>query len=90
MLQMFSINLKDLNEHFSILQVPVDGGFTNWGDFSPCSVTCGGGSQTHSRSCTNPPPSNGGQDCAGPRTQTQECNNDTCPGTYNDNLKNTR
>ena len=37
MLQMFSINLKDLNEHFSILQVPVDGGFTNWGNFSPSS-----------------------------------------------------
>ena len=68
-------------------QVPVDGGFTNWGDFSPCRVTCGSGSRIRSRNCTNPPPTNGGQDCVGPRTQTQAYNRDACPSMYNNNIK---
>ena len=38
----------------------VDGGWSGW---SECSVSCGGGSQ--SRSCTNPAPEHGGDDCTG-------------------------
>ena len=78
---------KEMNERIMITQLPVDGRFTNWGNFSPCSVTCGGGSQTRSRSCTSPPPSNGGQDCVGARTQTESCNSDACPGTYHNNIR---
>ncbi|XP_078378562.1 coadhesin-like [Oculina patagonica] len=60
---------------------PIDGNYTAWTEWSDCSVTCGGGSQTRSRSCTNPPPQNGGKNCdeLGPGDQTQECNPDPCP-----------
>ncbi|CAH3021140.1 unnamed protein product, partial [Porites evermanni] len=42
----------------------IDGGYTDW-SASDCSVTCGGGTQTLTRTCTNPPPSNGGKNCSG-------------------------
>ncbi|XP_078354722.1 uncharacterized protein LOC144639299 isoform X2 [Oculina patagonica] len=66
---------------------PTDGGYTDW-SASECSVTCGGGTQTLSRTCTNPPPSNGGKDCSelGPDKKTQECGTQPCPidGGYTD------
>ena len=52
---------------------PVDGG---WSDWSQCSVSCGGGTQT--RTCTNPSPANGGADCVGPSSQA--CNTQSCGG----------
>ncbi|XP_078358676.1 neuronal pentraxin receptor-like [Oculina patagonica] len=59
--------------------VPKDGGYTPW-SVSECSVSCGGGTKTLSRTCTNPPPSNGGNDCShlGPAEKTQECNTQEC------------
>ncbi|KAK7454681.1 hypothetical protein BaRGS_00039564, partial [Batillaria attramentaria] len=44
-------------------QCPVDGGWSCWTDWGPCSVTCGEGTRTRTRTCDNPPPSNGGADC---------------------------
>ena len=46
-----------------------------WGE---CSKTCGGGKQTGTRTCTNPAPSNGGADCAGPATKLRKCNRHSC------------
>ena len=51
---------------------PVNGG---WSDWSTCSVTCGGGTQT--RACNNPTPANGGAGCTGATSQT--CNTQACP-----------
>lgn len=53
---------------------PVNGG---WSDWSSCSATCGGGTQT--RTCTNPAPANGGAVCTG--SASQSCNTQACPPT---------
>ena len=54
--------------------VVVDGG---WSRFSACSTACSGG--THSRTCSNPAPANGGKDCVGAAWAL--CNMQACAGT---------
>ena len=56
---------------------PVNGGWTDW-TCDMCSATCGGGTQTCTRSCTNPPPSCGGSSCSGPASKVQDCNTQPC------------
>ncbi|XP_078378151.1 SCO-spondin-like isoform X3 [Oculina patagonica] len=58
---------------------PVDGNWTDWGDWDQCSVTCAGGTQSRSRTCTNPPPRNGGRECSGESKDVRSCNKDPCP-----------
>ncbi|XP_052223521.1 collagen alpha-1(XII) chain-like isoform X2 [Dreissena polymorpha] len=57
----------------------VDGGWTSFGSYSPCTKTCGGGTQFHERSCTNPPPANGGAQCVGQARENEDCNTQACP-----------
>ena len=59
--------------------VPVDGRFSDWGPFGVCSVTCGKGEMTRTRTCTNPAPLYGGKPCEGPESETAECNKEACP-----------
>ncbi|XP_078667426.1 zonadhesin-like [Branchiostoma floridae x Branchiostoma belcheri] len=62
------------------IPVVVDGGWSVWGPWSGCSVTCGVGTQTRDRTCTNPAPQNGGADCDGPAQETQACDTGvSCP-----------
>lgn len=59
-----------------------DGGWTSWSSYGGCSRTCGGGYQTRTRTCTNPPPNyySKNQACMNERDyQTQRCNTGTCP-----------
>uniref|UniRef100_H2Y3E3 Hemicentin-1 n=1 Tax=Ciona intestinalis TaxID=7719 RepID=H2Y3E3_CIOIN len=53
--------------------------WTNWAPWSACDVTCGGGSQTRSRICTNGLP--GMLGCDGPDSEDKYCNgqSDLCP-----------
>ncbi|CAL4219657.1 unnamed protein product, partial [Meganyctiphanes norvegica] len=44
-----------------------------------CSTTCGGGIRRSSRTCDNPPASNGGSQCAGDNTREENCNTQACP-----------
>ncbi|KAH9492583.1 Hemicentin-1 [Bulinus truncatus] len=59
---------------------PVDGYYTEWGVWSLCTVTCGGGNQWRNRSCA--PPKYGGLDCIGPANVTENCNSQPCPSEF--------
>ena len=58
----------------------IHGGWTDYGPWSACSKTCtnkGPGDvarKTRDRTCTNPSPSNGGDDCVGVETDYEVCN----------------
>ena len=56
-----------------------DGGWTDWSEWGSCSLTCGGGNQTHTRTCSNPAPNHGGQECHGNDSELQSCNENSCP-----------
>nr|XP_034329828.1 SCO-spondin isoform X4 [Crassostrea gigas] len=57
---------------------PIDGGWSPWSAWGKCSNTCGRGQETRTRTCTNPPPQNGGADCVGSGTESRDCIG--CPG----------
>ena len=67
-----------LNVQFNFPTLEVDGDWSEWCTFTPCSVTCGGGVRYRNRTCTNPPPQSGGQDCLGPSSELQKCNTESC------------
>ena len=74
----FSLQVSKLTVSFS--PILVDGGYSDFGDWSECSAECGGGTQTRTRTCTNPAPAHGGDDCLGDSTETRKCNTQACPG----------
>ncbi|XP_060108215.1 properdin [Heteronotia binoei] len=58
---------------------PVMGGWSEWGPWGPCSVTCLKGVQTRERTCTNPAPVCGGT-CPGNNIETRSCDTQqVCP-----------
>ncbi len=58
----------------------VSGGFTNWTDWSECDSECGSGQQEKTRSCNNPAPQHGGDECSGETRKLQDCIMPDCPG----------
>jgi hypothetical protein len=60
--------------------LPIDGEWSEWSAWSACSVPCASGTQSRTRTCTNPPPSNGGADCVGPSSESRACNTQMCTG----------
>lgn len=74
-----------MNLHFVLWTfeiVHVNGGWSHWSGLlkhHKCSVTCGGGVKNITRSCSNPHPANGGQNCQGPSTMTVACKTEPCP-----------
>ena len=70
------------NIHFS-----VNGGYTDWDPWSPCTGYCGSGLQTRTRSCSNPEPAYNGAGCAGASEETQDCEHSTpCSGLFIDTV----
>ncbi|KAL8608110.1 hypothetical protein ACOMHN_016565 [Nucella lapillus] len=63
----------------TVLNVVVHGRYSDWGDWSECSATCGQGVHYRSRSCDNPQPMNGGRDCVGERRESASCQLTPCP-----------
>ncbi|XP_070581750.1 hemicentin-1-like isoform X2 [Ptychodera flava] len=60
-------------------QCPIDGGWSEWGDWTQCSKSCGDGIMTRYRSCSNPIPRSGGRPCSGDESQQSRCYSDPCP-----------
>jgi hypothetical protein len=56
---------------------PTNCAMSQWSAWTSCSVECGGGVQTRSRSIVTPP-SNGGALC-GATADSRDCNTDACP-----------
>lgn len=56
----------------------VNGGWSAWSAWSACSAACGGGTQTSTRTCTDPIPCGTGNTCSGASTRTQACNIEDC------------
>ncbi|CAF3037272.1 unnamed protein product [Rotaria sp. Silwood2] len=68
----------------------VDGGFSPWSNWSPCSKPCDAGQTTRIRTCTDPSPSVpepetiidnfslAGMNCTGDYTQVKTCNEQSC------------
>uniref|UniRef100_A0A8C9R6U4 Hemicentin-1 n=1 Tax=Scleropages formosus TaxID=113540 RepID=A0A8C9R6U4_SCLFO len=63
----------------ALLTVRVHGGFSEWMNWGPCSVSCGLGVQRRLRQCNNPLPANGGHHCAGSDAETRSCQGKPCP-----------
>lgn len=57
----------------------VDGGWSDW-TWSSCSVACGGGTRTGTRTCSSPAPSCGGKACEGSGATSEACNTQACSG----------
>ncbi|KAM9858177.1 hemicentin-1 [Aulostomus maculatus] len=62
------------------LKIQINGGYSNWEEWGPCSSTCGQGIQERIRLCNNPEPSNGGRSCSGPSINSRQCHAGLCPG----------
>jgi len=60
------------------LPAPVDGGWGDWTDWSPCSRSCGAGVSTQTRECDHPSPAHDGSFCIGERARYKTCNLDDC------------
>ena len=59
----------------------VNGGWSPWSSWSPCSVNCGGGgTKSRTRECNNPSPQHGGENCKGEPEMKAHCGTDPCPG----------
>ncbi|KAJ8312553.1 hypothetical protein KUTeg_009926 [Tegillarca granosa] len=59
---------------------PINGNWNSWTEWGLCSVSCGNGTMTRSRTCNNPPPLFGGTPCSGDGVQTKGCNSTgPCP-----------
>ena len=56
--------------------------WSNWGQWSKCTKSCGGGTQERRRTEATTA-KHGGNGCDGSNTGTQSCKNQNCPGKVN-------
>lgn len=59
-----------------MILILVNGGWENWSNWTSCSATCSAGTKSRTRSCSNPFPKCGGQDCDGKSVDVEPCNED--------------
>ncbi|CAG2227187.1 unnamed protein product [Mytilus edulis] len=56
----------------------VDGEWSEWGNWSTCSVSCDNGTMTRTRLCNSPTPDHGGSTCLGNSTEYDICEEEKC------------
>ena len=64
---------------FYLTLIDRNGGWSEWGNWTECSVSCEGGTRMRSRVCDNPTTEGSGADCVGDDTDTEQCNTQRCP-----------
>ncbi|KAJ8320276.1 LOW QUALITY PROTEIN: hypothetical protein KUTeg_001863 [Tegillarca granosa] len=74
--------LKKTLVSFIFVLLFIDGGWTSWSVYSPCTQTCGTGSKSRTRTCSSPPPRYNGKVCSGASLETATCNTNHCPGIF--------
>ncbi|XP_045179646.1 A disintegrin and metalloproteinase with thrombospondin motifs adt-1-like isoform X1 [Mercenaria mercenaria] len=57
----------------------VHGQWSDWGEWSNCTVTCENGTKSRQRDCDNPLPQFGGMNCTGDSLDIEECSEQPCP-----------
>lgn len=73
------INIKFMDNTLETNGFKVNGGWSDFGAWTPCSdLTCQGGTTRRFRVCNNPAPEYGGNDCLGDNMEEIECNKDNC------------
>ena len=90
----YSISLiNNIKKYFSWL-LTVHGSWSNWDEYTPCSVTCGGGKKTRKQKCNNPSPAYKGNFCSFQglikdeyeegelKTEAKPCNTKECPSKF--------
>ncbi|CAG2242596.1 unnamed protein product [Mytilus edulis] len=84
-----SCRLNKISPSTEKLILEIDGNgngmWSNWSDYSICSVTCGEGIQTRSRMCLNPASNENGQNCSGNNVDKRNCNTLNCSRTCSHN-----
>ena len=65
---------------------PVNGQWSEWSQWSACAKSCGGSNVTRKRSCNNPPPQRGGEECPGEAMAIALDCETPCPGEFCFNL----
>ena len=63
--------------HIKYIHFLVDCQWNSWGSWKSCSVSCGGGSRTRTRT-KSVVAKNGGIDCPGDHQESQDCNTNSC------------
>jgi hypothetical protein len=76
-------DLFEVKKHVKVIEriavnEKMDGKWSDWGEWSSCSVSCGSGNRLRERSCSNPPPSELGRQCEGNNRQTDSCVLEQC------------
>ena len=77
--KVYQLNNSDLLNLKIVSKFISDGNWGPWSSLSACNVTCGGGTQSKTRLCNNPAPSNGGAICLGSNLESNLCNVQNCP-----------
>ena len=65
----------------------VHGGFSEWSEWTLCSLSCNGGERIRTRACNNPTPQFNGLLCFGNMVESQSCNPQFCPSKFDVPLK---